>query len=232
MNWRGEVRTRIRCEVASFRQTNVSPTVSIVTDGPSKRTLIEHPLTEHRRGGGIVRIGRTKRLDFCEHHLFISTSVELWRFFKRSACGPRGRDESHRRGHAQTAYGARRTKSQLELTPAGRRTTEYLAGVFVVRVHHETFGQRQLAFVRVEADERRFAAVIHFHEPGGSSTHGTRRNTHVSRRRTKRNGERDTAETIVTTEKKKNSVTRPVWAYGNGIFYCAAYRQKRNTCVV
>lgn len=48
MNWRGEVRTRIRCEVASFRQTNVSPTVSIVTDGPSKRTLIEHPLT----GGG------------------------------------------------------------------------------------------------------------------------------------------------------------------------------------
>jgi len=50
----------------------------------------------------------------------------------------------------------------LGLTPTGRRTAEYLAGVFIVRVHHKPFGQRQLAFVRVETDERRFAAVIHF----------------------------------------------------------------------
>jgi len=48
------------------------------------------------------------------------------------------------------------------LTPTGWRATKYFPGVFVVSVQHESLGQRQFAFIRVEADERRFAAIVHF----------------------------------------------------------------------
>lgn len=53
-------------------------------------------------------------------------------------------------------------KEETTLTPTGRCATKYFSGVFVVGIQHEPLGQWQFAFVRVKADERRFAAVIHF----------------------------------------------------------------------
>lgn len=51
---------------------------------------------------------------------------------------------------------------EMLLTPTGRCTTKYFPGVFIVGVQYESLGHGQPTFVRVEPDERRLAAVIHF----------------------------------------------------------------------
>lgn len=48
------------------------------------------------------------------------------------------------------------------LTPTGRCTSKYFSGVFIVGVQNKSFGHGQSTFVRIESNERCFAAVIHF----------------------------------------------------------------------